>query len=1515
MADNLTDCILNTYTAEIIEAPICYPDNCHFSEEPILEVCYPTAIGGLIQGPLGTTSASLPVGSNPVVYKVTYSDGQIRRCTSQVHVISEINPVLVCNDFVILPLLSNTDDCETVISADLILENSDPCNAQYLIELTDANGNNMGNVVDFSDAGQTFTYSVTQIGTGLSAICHGELLVEDKLVPSIECFDYEINCNHPNALEEFYSHTEIFEVSPGELPGNIAGGTAANPSELLLPIPDVGCGPHGEIIQDINVSLEIEHNDIEDLTIILFTPDGTSITLLERRTCNNQNSQNIEVTFDSEANTSVFAACTPGLSGLSGNLRPAQPLSLLYNLSYSDLQGDWSILVRDDDDAAFEGIGVGEVLDASLEITAGFPFPYAADDCNLQSINLIYEAIEDTNCDQGDWLGANIVRVWQATDSFGNVSECTQTVGLRAPMLSEFDLPADVELECGNVPSDPSLLTADISGESFFECFMVEENQNSLCDVVITYVDEVIPSCGNAYKVFRTWEVLNSCANTVLTHEQTILVTDNVGPVVSQGDIVIGSNEESCSANVDLVDLSITDACSEVTSVTATYFIGSSLTIVNLTDGDIIEDLPFGSNTITISATDDCGNVTTEEVVILVVDDVNPTAVCNDGLNITLSDSGSAILTAEEFDEGSVDNCSEVTVLIRSLGCEGSSSFEPTAEFGCCDIGTVRLELLVTDAAGNSNTCWADVLVEDGSSPTITCQADITVTCDDDIHGSDLFEAPDVNDNCTTIITESEVVEVELPNCGQLLSKTYMVSDASDKTDDASCTQTITVEHVSDFIVQFPADQDFDSCELGEIFSPVVTEDECEMISISSEDRVFTQVDEACYLIERTWTVINHCIVDNPSADGFTDLGTPLPIPRTFRDDDGYFQYVQVIRVNDEIAPSLVFTAPDPCDFTDACQGSLILTAAGEDDCADLVDLTFSWKIDAGSTGVFEIEGTGADASGNYPYGDHIIKWTVSDGCGNATTEEFEFSVQDCKNPTPVCQEVSTVVMNDGNCVQVWAQNLLFYAEDNCTERTEEEWLDNARVRLSGDNGPLGFVVEICCEDLFLGSVPVEVWVEDEAGNADFCLVDINIQDNMGNCDDTGIGAATLIGSIKTENGAGVSEVDLVIDGQEMGDTDDFGDYQLRLPTNNSYRVEPSKLDNPAFGISTLDLVFMTQHVLQVRPLDSPYKMIAADVNLDGRIDIFDLVEERQLILFIISEFAEADSWVFLPADYEFQNPANPLNENYPYFMNVDLDADLTTANFTAIKMGDLDGSAMLNGQLEERSFTSSLSFIVEDKVVRQGAVQTIDFKASDFEDMNGYQFTLGFDPTKMEIKNVKPGALDVSERNFGKELLDSGRLTSSFNVFGEPVSVKDDVVLFSIEFLAKQKLKLSEELSFVDELTMAESYKSNEDILGLDLIFESMDKGAINNFVLHQNTPNPFKDYTMISFELPNNAFASLTIYDVTGKILYQVEGEYSEGFNSIQINANYLNGSGLMYYTLETDAYKAERKMLILR
>jgi len=1517
LANDIDNCLLTTYTASLIEAPICYPNNCHSNPLPILDVCYPTAIGGLVEGPLGTTSAALPVGSNPVVYKVTYTDGQIRRCTSLVHVIAEVSPTLACNDFVILPLFSDGENCETIITADMILEAPNPCNAQYFIELEDANGNEMSNVIDFSDAGQTFTYTISQIGTGLSALCEGQILVEDKLAPSINCVDYEINCNHPDALNEFYTHTETFDVLANELPGNIAGGTNGNPSELMLPIPDVGCGPYGEIIQDINVNINLTHNDIEDLTILLIAPNGASITLLERRTCNNQSSQNINVTFDSEAANPVFAACSPGLPGLSGSLQPAQPLSLLYDLSYEDFQGEWSILVRDDDDTAFEGIGVGEVISASLEITAGFPIPFIASDCNLQGVTLLSEIIVETDCDQGEWLGSFIERTWQAEDAFGNTTICTQTVGLRAPMLDEVDTPEDIELACGSVPIDPALITPEFGGISFFECFALDSTHTNLCDVIITYEDDVFASCGNGYKIFRTWTVLNWCTGSSFDHLQSIVVSDNLGPEITQNNITVGTNDDNCTANITLNDLTITDACSEIINISASYLNDENLIIANLSNGESLNSLTFGSTTVTITATDECQNMTMEEVIITVVDEVIPTAACNDGLNISLSDSGVATISALDFDEGSNDNCSDVTVLIRSLGCE-SNVFAETALFSCCDLGEVRVELLVTDAAGNTNICWADLLVEDPAPPTILCADNVTVDCEEGVHAGDLFIAPEVSDNCNTTITESEIVEVELPNCGHLLTKIYTVSDGSDKSSDVTCQQNITVLHTSNFIVQFPQDVTIDVCpeNIGTIAGPIITEDDCENVGISVEDRLFTQVEDVCYKIERTYTIINHCIVSDPSASGLTNMGTPLPIPRTFRDDDGYFQYTQIIKVQDDEAPIISFEAPDPCDTTDGCEGEAILIVSGEDECTSIAAIDYTWEIDAFSDGNFNIEGTGSDATGMYPYGDHIIKWIVSDGCGNVATEMSTFSVRDCKNPTPTCQGLTTVIMNNGDCVEVSASDLLQYAEDNCTQRTEAEWKANARVRLSGDAGAVATTVQLCCGDLFLGNIPVEVWVEDEAGNSDFCIVDISLQDNMGNCNDIGTGSSRLVGKTITEMGDAVADVNISIDGIEMGSTNNTGGYQVILDTNKNYRIDAQKNDNYAEGITTFDLVLMAQHILQINSLDSPYKLIAADINLDGRIDILDLVEVRQLILFQIDAFGKADSWVFVPAVYAFQNPSAPFAEDVPFFMDVNLNEDFMQADFIAIKMGDLNLSAARPQftSVEERSFPEILTFDLDDEFLKAGSKHTLNFRAKGFNAISGYQFTLAFDPSVLSVAEIKARAINISDGNFGEQFLFDGILTTSFNAMSKPISINDGDVLFTIDLNIKEDVKLSEVLKIVNQYTLAEAYKASTETMGVALHFNGSVSIPNTKFALYQNTPNPFRAQTSIGFNLPKATAATLTVYDVAGKKIYQQLINGKAGYNDVLLDAQNLGLSGLIYYTLETETDHAERKMILI-
>ena len=88
----------------------------------------------------------------------------------------------------------------------------------------------------------------------------------------------------------------------------------------------------------------------------------------------------------------------------------------------------------------------------------------------------------------------------------------------------------------------------------------------------------------------------------------------------------------------------------------------------------------------------------------------------------------------------------------------------------------------------------------------------------------------------------------------------------------------------------------------------------------------------------------------------------------------------------------------------------------------------------------------------------------------------------------------------------------------------------------------------------------------------------------------------------------------------------------------------------------------------------------------------------------------------------------------------------------------------------------------------------------------------------------------------------------------------------------------------------------------------------ADSSFELYQNTPNPFNNSTVIGFNLPEASLASLTIFDVTGKVIVKRNVDGEKGFNTVNFTANQLGTSGVLYYTLESGDFTATKKMIII-
>ena len=149
--------------------------------------------------------------------------------------------------------------------------------------------------------------------------------------------------------------------------------------------------------------------------------------------------------------------------------------------------------------------------------------------------------------------------------------------------------------------------------------------------------------------------------------------------------------------------------------------------------------------------------------------------------------------------------------------------------------------------------------------------------------------------------------------------------------------------------------------------------------------------------------------------------------------------------------------------------------------------------------------------------------------------------------------------------------------------------------------------------------------------------------------------------------------------------TDEAGNYSIEnIPSTENLTIQFDFMSiNPLNGVSTLDYVLGARHILGRTPFDAAHQYIAMDINKSGSITAFDLVQLRQLILGITTEFSDNGAWRFIEKN---QLEAITFSQaNTPeYEGNISSDFNLTSGENTVIdligiKIGDANGSATTN--------------------------------------------------------------------------------------------------------------------------------------------------------------------------------------------------------------------------------------------
>jgi len=401
----------------------------------------------------------------------------------------------------------------------------------------------------------------------------------------------------------------------------------------------------------------------------------------------------------------------------------------------------------------------------------------------------------------------------------------------------------------------------------------------------------------------------------------------------------------------------------------------------------------------------------------------------------------------------------------------------------------------------------------------------------------------------------------------------------------------------------------------------------------------------------------------------------------------------------------------------------------------------------------------------------------------------------------------------------------------------------------------------------------------------------------------TGSAQIELSGQVYTSDNVSIEDVELfaqnLVDADmSYSNTDVAGLYAFdNLPGYTQYKINPSKIDDYTNGVTTLDLILIQMHILGISPLDSPYKLIAGDVNNNGSISSIDLVQLRQLILGIIDELPNNDSWRFVDENHQFADEERPWRFDEFRQINAQSQSVLDN-NFIGVKIGDVNGSAQANSAIAG-SRSSQSPYMLK---INNSKGQSSSIIATEDISINGLQVRLDIQDFGDIV--VVPGLLRISNQNY---FIDKETMTLSW-YSEKPLLLPKGSELFSIEGANV------EYTSTVDQFNQL--YDADLKIIPITFDrIESEELSDRDDLVLYPNQPNPFSDETTISFRVGDVGPVSIEIYSLAGEMIYQSPEVYSQGAHKKVINAQEVNlNKGIHYYQIKTQNRSLVRKMIVI-
>jgi len=301
----------------------------------------------------------------------------------------------------------------------------------------------------------------------------------------------------------------------------------------------------------------------------------------------------------------------------------------------------------------------------------------------------------------------------------------------------------------------------------------------------------------------------------------------------------------------------------------------------------------------------------------------------------------------------------------------------------------------------------------------------------------------------------------------------------------------------------------------------------------------------------------------------------------------------------------------------------------------------------------------------------------------------------------------------------------------------------------------------------------------------------------------------------------------------------------------------------------------------------------------------------RKLILGIFETLPNNTSWRFVDEEHTFLDAQNPwmtaIGETYEID---DLQTDMTI-DFIGVKIGDVNNSVIANAneaKVDSRSSRWALTLNTPKQSLEQGEKATAVFKSDSYERVSGWQGTIEFDASKVEVLEINGKAITLSDDNYYLGRQGEGWLTISYhNNEIQDMDIDDEI--FEIVYRAKTSFKNENLFELTSKVTQAEAYRGYNEEVNFSISESIEELAAILNV-----SPNPWTDYATVYFKMAKAGKGRWEMYDVNGRLIYTKSENYAQGDQTLIVKRTDINVSGIVYIKLITDDTIAEYKMMVI-